>query len=243
MRKIYEHIRELIVQKSGVGGAACGCEGAAGDYYCQNMLFNDLRWHANLGGGEPVPAYNYVLHEYTSNFMGNQCDFDSIISRNDNPDSLLYALAYSFIAGDALALVLKSGGEIIYEWGFTWLQPGPKQKPVKTFVRRLNAMRRGVGHPFLYGGRMLPKCKFTQPGQFVMKRRDGTSIVTGEVLSSCWQEASGNCAQIFVNFREYDVTVQVENEIQVVQNWDGEELPVKGNSFVVPALGCVISGI
>ncbi len=238
MTEIYRHMNGMIAEH-GKSSALIGTEGAPGDYYCGEMYFNDLRWHANLGLGEPVPAYSYVLHEYTSNFMGNQCGVDFNISRAENPDSLLHALAYSFIAGDALTLVLKSGGEIHYDWGLSWLHPGPRQAPVKKLTRNLNAMRRGPANRFLIGGRMLPTPAFSQPGTFEMTRRDGSKYTCGEVLSSCWQDESGEVIQLFANFRHRDIEIGMSGTPLSAFDEKGNPVPVNGRKAIVPALGCL----
>ena len=239
MSEIFHHMNGMIAQDKGEGGALVGAEGAPGDYYCGELYFNDLRWHTHMGSSEPVPAYSYVLHEYTSNFMGNQSGFDHKISRAENPDSLLYALAYSFIAGDALTLVLKSGGEIHYDWGLSWLHPGPRQAPVKKLTRSLNAMRRGPANRFLIGGRMLPTPAFSQPGQFILTRRDGSQLACGEVLSSCWQDEGGEKIQLFVNFRQHDISIEMDRAPLSAFDETGASVPVHGKTAVIPALSCL----
>lgn len=235
MRAIYKHMFGMIGEKN--RDAAIGTEGAPADFYADKLYFNDLRWHLSMARGVPVPAYNYVLHAYCLNFMGNQCDVDANISRAENPDSLLYAIAYSFAAGDLLTLVLKSGGEIHYDWGMSWLHPGPRQRPVKALVRNLSGMRRRM-EKFLQGGRMLKTLPFGQKGMFQMRRRDGTVLTVGEVLSSRWQAEDGETMQLFVNHTQHDVEISFDAPYaSAIQAQDREAW--QDGRKVVPALSCV----
>lgn len=239
MLDLYSHMNEQIAEMGKEGITAFGAEGDSADIYSSELYFNDSRWHDNYQQGEPVPAYSYVLHEYTSNFMGNQCCVDHCLARRENPDSILYALAYAFTAGDALTLVLKSGGEIHYDWGLSWLHPGPHQEPVKKLTRNLNAMRQGVAKSFLLGGRMLPTLSFSQPEQFVMTRRDGTKLVLKAVLSSRWRNEAGEEMQVFANYRDHDITVKLDFAMESMLNAMGIEKKIIDGELIVPALDCV----
>ena len=55
----------------------------------QHLTFNDLRWFTTLRQGRPVRAYNYLYHEYTCNFMGNQNALEKMINFSDAPDNLV----------------------------------------------------------------------------------------------------------------------------------------------------------
>lgn len=235
MKKIYTDMDEQLRQTVGEGRCGVGTEGAAADFYSMEMPCSELRGHINFALGLPVPAASYVLHAYTSNFMDNMCNVHFHIDRQENPDSILYTLAYSFIAGDALTLVLKSGGEIHYDWGQSWLEPGPKQRPVKKLVRNLNEMRKGKLRDFLIGGRMLPQRPFQQEGDFWMRRLDGSVIRTPEVLSSCWEDSTGMRVQIFANFRQRDIAIVPEAGFTAVIDQSGE-YEKTADSLLVPAL-------
>lgn len=238
MKQIFADMDEQLLQAVGKGRCGVGTEGAAADFYSKEMPCSELRGHMNFAFGIPVPAASYVLHRYTSNFMDNMSVVHFYIDRQENPDSILYTLAYSFIAGDALTLVLKSGGEIHYDWGQSWLEPGPKQRPVKKLVRNLNEMRRGKLRDFLIGGRMLPQRPFQQEGDFQMRRLDGSVIRTPEVLSSCWQNDNGERVQIFANFRQRDIKVVPDTGFASVIDQYGE-YEKTANSLLVPALSAV----
>ena len=238
MKALYSGMNHLEAKNTG-RHPVIGTEAGAADYYCGELYLNDLRWQSNLPMGEIVPAYSYVLHEYTVNYMGNQAGVDNWIERAANPDSILFALAFSFISGNALTLVLKSGGEIHYDWGLSWLHPGPRQAPVKKLTRNLNAMRRGPANRFLIGGRMLPTPAFSQPGTFEMTRRDGSTYACGEVLSSCWQDENGEVIQLFANFRHRDIEIGMSETPLSAFDEKGDPVPVNGSKATVPALGCL----
>lgn len=238
MGEIYENLDQQIECTLGPGGSAIGAEGVAADFYCAQMPVSESRGHLGLYIGEPVPAASFVLHEYTSNFMDNMCCFRAAVDRYQNEDTIFYSLAYSFAAGDALTLVMKSGGEIHYDWGQSWLEPGPKQEPVKQFVKQLNGLRRGRLNSWLYGGKMLPTPAFSQPGAYSMTRFDGTVLTIGEVLSSCWRNAAGEEIQIFVNFRNRALAITPSVPFDQILTEEGE-YPHPQKTLVVPALSAV----
>ncbi len=84
-----------------------GCEAAA-EPYQRRLPFNDLRYHMALVMGRPVPLYAYLYHERIANFMGNGV---VVGAEGQPPDErvLRARFAYSFIAGDVPAVVLKGG--------------------------------------------------------------------------------------------------------------------------------------
>ncbi|MDD5603028.1 MAG: DUF6259 domain-containing protein [Eubacteriales bacterium] len=177
-----------------------GCESSPADYFIEDLPFNDIRYWSSVEYARFVPAFQYVFHEYCVNFMGNQAGFTSKIPLEENPDSLLFRLAYSFTCGDMLAVVMKSGGEIHWEWGMSWLIPGPPRKNIINAVRNYNAMRKGNGMKYLHYGRMMKPEEVLQEDSYVLKRNNGTSLSFPCVLYSKWMAPDGSVAQIFANF-------------------------------------------
>ncbi|MDY4976124.1 MAG: DUF6259 domain-containing protein [Clostridia bacterium] len=203
MKKLYRGIEEIFEKK----GKYCviGAESSPSDCFIKELKTNDLRFpwpmancnFTGIGEGTVVPAFQYVFHEYSMNFMGNQCVFGNTFSGQENPKSLNLRLAYSFAAGDMLTVVLKSGGEIHFGWGPTWLEPGPDQNETKAFVKALCAMRRGLGKPYLVYGRM-EKMQPVQCDTVTLIGKEGNFSYPA-VFSSRWSAADGSKAVILVN--------------------------------------------
>lgn len=235
MTEIYDTMVQKIRDKG--APSVIACEEAAADFYAGKMFVNDQRWHSAMSSGRPVPAYSYVLHEYTLNMMGNQAGVNDWVSRMENPESMQYAVAYSFMSGVLLTAILKSGGELHYDWGLSWLHPGPRQNPLKKLMRDCNAMRR-LQSKFMNGGRMLKTLPFSQPGEYRMTRRNGTILAVGEVLASCWQADDGDTMQFFVNHTTHDIEITFDEAYNSAVNSKGEAVWTDGKK-VIPALSTV----
>lgn len=110
MIKIFKKLLELDSVKD--RKVLIGCEGAAAEPYMPYLSFNDLRFFINYSFGCPVPLYSYIYHEYVNNFMGNQCLVTDVINTDKSPLNLNQRIAYSFCAGDMLAVALSDGGQI-----------------------------------------------------------------------------------------------------------------------------------
>ena len=89
-----------------------GCEAAAAEPFYPYLLFNDNRSTINLGFGTPVPAYQYINHEYINGFMGNQNSLRRSVEIDKSPLNMLQRLAYSFTAGDMFTVILRGNGDI-----------------------------------------------------------------------------------------------------------------------------------
>ncbi len=202
VKDIYGRINSKLGEYSEKCGrmSAIGCESSPADYFIKDLPFNDIRYWGTVDYARFVPAFQYVFHEYCVNFMGNQAGFAARVPVEDNPDSLIFRLAYSFTCGDMLAVVMKSGGEIHWEWGMSWLIPGPPQKNIKAAVRNFNAMRKGNGMKYLHYGRMLKPEEVLQEGSYELKSKNGTKLAFPWVLYSKWVAPDGTIAQIFANY-------------------------------------------
>ena len=203
MKKIFSG----IVKRMKDCGSNCliGAESSPSDCFIGELRTNDLRfeWPMSLAPftgfseGKSVPAFEYVFHEYSMNFMGNQCIFNTEFPGSQNPESLNLRLAYSFAAGNMLTAVLKSGGEIHFNWGASWIEPGPSQTETKAFLKELCAMRRGAAKKFLLYGRM-EKSTVKALETVTLTGKDGKKITYPSVFSSCWS-FEGETAVILVN--------------------------------------------
>jgi hypothetical protein len=201
------------LKKAGYPEVILGCEAAAAECFISHLPLNDLRFNMGFYYGRPVPAYAFVFHEYTSNFMGNQVEASVVIDEKTSPHNLMLRMAYSFCAGDLLTVVLKNKGEIHWSWCTKWDVPPPPQEPLTEFIRHLNGWRKGMGKPFLLFGRMEKTVPFTGPQQLPLRLNSGsfeTDLNYSTVLASRWISSDGRDAQFFVNYSNTEQAVQLD---------------------------------
>ncbi len=214
-----------------------GCENAASEPFIGHLAINDLRWSVGLRCAKPVPAYAYLFHEYLNNFMGNQSGFADAFSLEENPDNMLFRIAYAFTAGDMLTVVLAGEGLLHWGWSVPWDIVPPKQEPIKALIRNLNPWR--TKRPeYLRFGRMEQPHPVTGCGEFVLYRRDGTTVTYPQVLTSRFTAPRGTTAQLLVNYQKTAVTCQVTGAA-VYMTPDGEAVPHTG-VITVPPLSAIM---
>lgn len=176
-----------------------GCELAACEPMLKHLIFNDLRWFTTLRQGRPVRAYNYLYHEYTCNFMGNQNGLEKMIDFSANPDNLLYRTAYSFLAGDMLSVVLGNNGRISWGWNAPFDERVPEENLLLEFIRKANAWRKSFAKKYLYYGELL-KTESAKCGSSVaFVTLDGYNITDNVVLNQRFKANDGTIAEFFVN--------------------------------------------
>ena len=159
--------------------------------------------------------------------------FTGMYPNDLNPDSHMMRLAYGFIAGDLLTVVLKSGGEIHYNWGSKWTEPGPRQKPVKTFIRNLSDMRKNAGNKYLHFGKMIKADKIYGVPDYKLVTKEGEEVVYPSVMSSKWIAPDGEIAQILVNYTETEKTVTISGDYTVIFDCDGTETALSNDKKIV----------
>ena len=218
MNTLYEEIEtglEPTAQKPLIG-----CESAASECFLHHLRFNDLRYSIPFLYAKPVPAYAYVFHAYVINFMGNQNGFNRSVPFEKNPDSLLFRLGYSFVAGDVLTITLNGDGQFYWDWGTPWNFTTPDQEATCRLIRAMTSLRQGVAKPYLQYGTMQQTVK-TDSADFTVIRCDDTIIHYPAVLTSCWM-ASGKQAQILVNHTKQPQMVKLHIVPSSLQNAEGE---------------------
>jgi len=205
MEALHEHI--VQVQSAGGQSAVIGCESAAAEPYLRQLPFNDLRYQLALYVGRPIPLYAFLYHEYIVNFMGNQAHSTLILDCAASPENLQLRLAYSFVAGDLLAVTLKDGGEIHWGWGAPWEMQGPDQEAALRLLAHLTAWRQHAARDYLCYGRMeRPAAVETEAAdQVLLVRTDGPALSWAPVLASRWTSPHGQQAQVLVNYRDRPV--------------------------------------
>jgi hypothetical protein len=199
MADIYKTIMPIL--KSSERKPLLGCEAAAAEPFYPYLLFNDNRSTINLGFGTPIPAYQYLNHEYLNGFMGNQNSLGHTIDIEKSPLNMLQRLAYSFTAGDMFTVILRGNGDMIEAWGTLWEEDIPDQEYMKMLIKNLNAWRLKGGKDFLVTGRMMKPMPFEGASNIPMvSKSNGLPINFPSVFTSNWQSQDKRNAQFFVNY-------------------------------------------
>ncbi len=183
-----------------------GCESAAAESYIPQLLFSDNRYNLNYAIGYPVPVYAYVFHKYLNNFMGNQVS--TAFDHNKSPENIYVRIAYSFMAGDMLTLVINQDGEIIWNWG-TRLTTVPQQTGIKKLVKNLNAWRRGYGGKYLHTGEMqMPYAVECEKNTLWLS--DGSELSLDKIFTSAWSTEQNQFGQFLINYNEIETECRIE---------------------------------
>jgi hypothetical protein len=182
-----------------------GTECAAAEPYVGELPFNDLRSSFACTRGMPVPAYEFVYHEYVNNFMGNQVLAQQYIDCKKSPENLLWRIAYSFNAGALLSVTLRDNG--IIDWGAAadWNSEPPEQESVINLIRNLNNMRKKYPE-FLRYGKMLKPLINIEGGCYDLHFVNHLEIIDAFTHSS-WESPDGKKVQIVTNFLPQPQTI------------------------------------
>lgn len=200
-----EAMKQLYTESVAETGALLGAEAAGALPYIKELPFSDLRNNFNWPYGEPVPAYEFVFHEYLINFSGNQCGLNYHLDLTGCPENLLYRIAYGFAAGNLLSLVLKEDGKLHWGWGLPWSDPEPEQESAFELIARLNKVRRENPEFLLYGRMEKLSVPFACAENFIL-RKNGEKITVPEVIAVEWASPEGERAVVLTNYRNRKVS-------------------------------------
>ncbi len=177
-----------------------GTECAAAGPYTAGLPFNDLRDNFPTRWAVPVPGHQFVFHQWSENFLGNQCEAWARYRCPESPDNLQFRLARGFINGELLTVTLRGSGEI--DWGAAsdWAEPAPKQEPLLHLIRNLNRMRKTYADHLRRGEMAKPFCR-VEAGVYTFCAAS-FDMEFPTVLDSSWLAADGTKMQFLVNFRE-----------------------------------------
>ena len=221
-------------------GLVLGCESAAAEAFIPNLLFSDDRNGLNFSGGIPVPLYSYIYHGYVTNFMGNNVCGDTIIDCRRTPGIFQYRLAYSFLAGDVLTVVIDDEGNIQWAWGQRDFSPEyrPDREAALSLIRTLTGWRKAMPE-FLQLGRTLHplaiECSMTP------FYTDAGVVNVPDVLTASYGY-KGRRAHFLVNWNPESRTVRctsLEGK-QVALSPDGEKTMLGSGSLELPPLSVAV---
>ena len=206
-------VKEMLkAAQENSGKTLFGCESAAAQSYIPYLLFSDNRFNIAYYVGRPVPMYSYVYHEYLNNFLGNQVCVDWSIDVDRCPESFFERMAYSFIAGDMLTVVITENGEIDWNWGKEDKEKTPpNQEYAETFIKNLNFWRMGKGKKYLHTGKMVKPFKVECEQYEIWRKFYGCAVVP-RIPTSAWLSDDDGYAQFLANFSDVErkCTVWVE---------------------------------
>ena len=168
----------------------------------------------------PVPVFAYLYHEYLRNFQGNAvcCPFSS------KNDTMRVRMAYSFVAGDSMTLVLTPHGDIMANWGSRDFSKEtlPDKEKALTFAANMRRLYdEGGAKPYLYDGRMIKTVDY-ECGTIQYNHRWGDNMIepVPEVYASAW-EKDGKRVQIFANHMDRPSTIKFQGKEITIPAMDG----------------------
>ena len=191
--------------------AACpdtllGCESAAAEPHIAHLSLSDNRYELCYEIGRPVPLYAFLFHRYLHNFMGNQvcCPFDLFSTEGVN-----CRIAYSFLAGDMITIVLNDDGDIMGRWGMRDFSNKPDRERIIDFCGELHQWH--LAYPSLFrDAEMTAPLPYTCAKKALPLTNGRNNVIDPVVYTSAWLQ-EGKTVQFFVNYTEdeQDVTVSV----------------------------------
>lgn len=190
-----------------------GCESAAAEPYIDSLRLSDARYELCYRPGRPIPLYAYLYHRYLRSFMGNQvsCPLEY------TTELLELRLAYSFLAGDLITLVLNDDGEVMFHWGMRDFSKTPDRDEIIDFVAKLQSWHKKL--PELFKDSEMIKPLAYETDEIKLEMRDVPAGYELAVLSTAWKVG--------------------DKKLQLLANWTHEERVCRfadGRELTIPAL-------
>ena len=221
-------------------GVVLGCESAAAEVFIPNLLFSDNRTGLNFAFGQPVPLYSYIYHEYVNNFMGNNVCGDDIIDCRASRDNYLYRLAYSFLAGDLLTIVINDEGKIQWAWGQRDFSEEyqPDTEESLAFIKTLNAWRKHCPE-FLQFGKAVRPLEFECSQDSIRTRANG-DLAVPTVPSFAYKAGRKTCT-FAVNWQKTEQTISSPELAgkRYRTSPDGRKQKIKSDRITIPPLSVI----
>lgn len=207
-----EHMTDFLKKlKATLGNdILLGCESAAAESYISYLNLSDNRFNLNYNGARPIPLYAYVYHKYLHNFSGNSVCSTYFFDVTKSPNFHMLRLAYSFIIGDLLTIVINEDGEIIWAWGQRDFSTLPDREPIMEFIKDATALRRGIGKDYLVYGEMTAPLTVKCEEEGMFKLKTGDYEYYPAVLTSCYKNDKGEKAQILATYRSKEETCEID---------------------------------
>ena len=216
------------------GSTLIGCENAAAQPYIKVCKLNDLR--NNLAwstGGKPVELYSYLYHEYTSGFSGNGVCNCYRIDMQKTPHFALWNLAWNFVSGNLMSVVLKDKGDFHWSWCLPWDVPGPEQETLQKLIGNLSRWRKGKMKKFLVAGRMV-KCPEVISDTCHIVTFEQGPVPVPVIPATAWQDG-GKTAVILANSSNEPAkcTIVTASPVQAVTETADETVSITASEITV----------
>ena len=202
-----------------------GCESAAAEMFIPELLFSDNRFELNYTLGLPVPLYSYMYHKYLNNFMGNQVCAEGTINCRKTPLSLQLRLAYSFIAGDFLTMVVNDKGKLQWAWGQKDFSEDymPNTDNAFGLIANMNAWRKGQFGDYLHFGEMVKPLNISSENKVALY--SGGRIEDIEPFYTASYKLEDTKVQFVVNYTDEDIVINLPvGDYKVIKNPDGTDI-------------------
>lgn len=213
-----------------------GCESAAAEMFIPELLISDNRFELNYSLGYPVPLYSFMYHKYLNNFMGNQVCAEGTINGRKTPLSLQLRLAYSFIAGDFLTLVVNDKGKLQWAWGQKDFSEDYMPDTDKAFelIKNMNAWRMGKFGDYLHFGTMKKPERVSAENK--VELHSGGRVELMEPFYTAKYSVGENEVQFIVNYTNETIKINLpENKtFKVYTDSNGECCYEAENTVVIP---------
>lgn len=207
-----------------------GCESAAAEPYIEELRLSDNRYELCYRFGCPIPLYSFLFHPYLKNFMGNQVS----CPLKYTTELCELRLAYSFLAGDLLTLVLNDDGEIMFHWGMRDFSKTPDRNELISFVSELQKWHKI--YPEIFRGAKMVKPLDLGVGEAELEMQRGIPVYEAKVLTTAW-EVGEKTVQLMVNWRHEPQPVKPEKRPEMRIRRGGNNC-APADEFTLGALEC-----
>lgn len=211
-----ESMTELLSGwQNGAPDKTFGCESAASEPYIGKLLFSDNRYSLNWRIGTPVPLYSFLYHEYLHNFMGNQV----CAGIKESRDSYRARLAYSFVAGDCMTLILRPDGKILPRWGYREDENLPDTDKALNLIESLVWLMKSGAKKYLLAGRAVKIPELKCASERFESETDGYIDIPS--VYGAGYELDGKVMTVLVNHTDKEQTVILGDETLTVPKLGG----------------------
>ncbi|MBQ7395114.1 MAG: hypothetical protein IJW08_01100 [Lentisphaeria bacterium] len=225
------------------GVTVLGCENAVAQPYMKVCKLNDLRNHLAWSFcGYPVALYSYLYHEYTTGFSGNGVWLHGNMDYEKTPFFPVWNLAWNFVSGNLLSVILKDKGELHWNWCQLWSVPAPEQEPLIKLIGNLSKWRRGAMKKYLLAGRMVKTPKVVSPIRLVHTKIQ-EPIEVPAVPASAWSDGDTTAVILANSLTEAaECSVILPESVTAQVSFAGETIELAGSKLTVkvPALDAVL---
>lgn len=165
------------------------------------------------------------------------------INTDKSPESFFERIAYSFIAGDMLTVVITENGDIDWNWGKRDKEKAPpNQEYAETFIRNLNFWRKEKGKKYLHTGKMVKPFSVECETYCIHRLKYGI-IEVPRIHTGAYLADDGSYGQFLVNYSDIprDCTVNIDKSGFVLQDYNSSlELKQGENKITIKPFSAVM---